>query len=138
LFSPLLANEKSTLDVEDFTSGMDFNSLVLYLKAKGMNAREIDNDLIVTLGMNVPGYSSVTRWLRQARLDQFSDTAVDFTEDAESDEIDEAILPTLEAQPFGSVRDIALLTRLARSTVHSISHVHWAFGSAIFVGSHMF
>jgi histone-lysine N-methyltransferase SETMAR len=51
------------------------------------------------------------------QLDQFSETAVDFTEDAEVDEIDAAILSALEVQPFGSVRDIEL-TYLARSTVH--------------------
>jgi histone-lysine N-methyltransferase SETMAR len=60
----------------------------------------------------------VTPGLREAQPDQFSETAVDFTEDAEVDEIDEAILSALEVQPFGSVRDIARLTRLARSTVH--------------------
>jgi hypothetical protein len=50
-------------------------------------------------------------------LDQFSKTVVDFTKDAEVDEIDEAILSVLEGQPFGSVCDIPRLTRLARSTV---------------------
>jgi hypothetical protein len=57
------------------------------------------------------------RWLREAQLDQFSETAVDSTEDAEVDEIAEAILSVLEVQPFGSVRDIAQLIRLACSTV---------------------
>jgi hypothetical protein len=118
LFSPLLAQEKSNPDVEDFTSGMDFNWIVLYLKAKGMNAREIHSDLAATLGTKVPGYSTVMRWLREAQLDQFSHTAVDFTEEEEVDEIDEVILQVLEVQPFGSVRDIARLTRLACSTVH--------------------
>jgi hypothetical protein len=40
---------------------MDFNSIVLYLKAKGMNAKEIHGDLVATLSMKVLGYSSVTR-----------------------------------------------------------------------------
>jgi hypothetical protein len=119
LFSSLLAREKSNPDLENFTSGMDFNSIVLYLKAKGMNAREIHNDLVATLGTKVPGYSTVTRWLREAHLDEFSETAVDFTEDAEVDEIDETILSALEVQPFGSVRDIARLTCPARSIVYS-------------------
>jgi hypothetical protein len=97
---------------------MDFNSIVLYLKANGMNAREIHSDLVATLGTKVLGSSTVTRWLREAQLDQFSETAVDFTEDGEVDEIDEAILSALEVHPFASVRDIARLTRLARSTFH--------------------
>jgi hypothetical protein len=97
---------------------MDFNSIVLDLKAKGMNAREIYSDLVASLGTKMQGYSTVTRWCCEAQLDQFSETAVDFTEDAEVDEIDETILPALEIQPFGSVRDITRLTRLALSTIH--------------------
>jgi hypothetical protein len=83
-----------------------------------MNAREIHSDLAATLGTKVLGYSTVVRWLREAQLDQFSETAVDFTEDARVDEIDEAVLSALEVQPFGSVPDIAWLTRLAPSTVY--------------------
>jgi MoxR-like ATPase len=90
-----------------------------FSKAKGINARAIHNDLIATLGMKLRGYSTVTRWLREAQLDQFAEMAVDVTEDAEVDEIDEAILSAFEVQPVGSVREIARLTRLARSTVHS-------------------
>jgi hypothetical protein len=97
---------------------MDFKSIVLYLKAKGMNAREIHSDLVATVGTKGSDYSTVRRWPREAQLDQISETAVDFTEDAEVDENDEAILSTLEVQPFGSVRDIVRLTCLARSTVH--------------------
>jgi DNA invertase Pin-like site-specific DNA recombinase len=66
----------------------------------------------------VSGYFTVACWLREARLGQFSETAVDFTEEAEVDEIDEAILSASEIQPFGSVRNIVRLTRLARSTVY--------------------
>jgi hypothetical protein len=117
-FSPLLAHEKSNPEVEDFTSGMDSNSIVLYLKANCMNAREIHHDLIATLGTKVLGYSTLTRWLREAQLDQFSETAVDFTENTKVGGIDEAILSALEVQPIGSGRDIARLTRLARSTIH--------------------
>jgi hypothetical protein len=118
LFSPLLALEKSNSEVEDFTSGMRFKSIVLHLKAKGMNAREIHNDLRATLGTKVLGYFTVTRWLREAQLDQFSETAIDFIEETEVDEIDEAMLSVLEVQPFGWVCDIARLTRLSPSIVH--------------------
>jgi hypothetical protein len=134
LLWPLLVQEKSNPDVENFTSRMDFNSIVLYLKAKGMNAREIHSDLVSTLGTKPLGYSSVTHWLREAQVDQFSETAVDFTQDAEVDEIDEAILSVLKVQPFDSVCDIPRLTRLARSTVHwhltrslgfMVCHLRW-------------
>jgi hypothetical protein len=43
---------------------MDFNSIVLYLKATGMNVREIHSDLVATLGTKVSGYSTAARWLR--------------------------------------------------------------------------
>jgi hypothetical protein len=114
---------------------MDFNSIVLYLKAKGMNGREIHSDLVATLGMKVPGYSTVARWLREAQLDQFSEAAVDFPEDAEVDEIDEAILSALKVQLFGSVRGSSVLLV---SLFTGISHIHLAFWSAIFVGSRVF
>jgi hypothetical protein len=113
---------------------MDFSSIVLYLKAKGRNAREIHNDLVATLGTKISRYSTVTRWLREAQLDQFSETPGDFIEGAEVDEIDEDILSAFEVQPFGSLRDIARLTRLALSTFHwhltrslgfLVRHLHW-------------
>jgi hypothetical protein len=83
-----------------------------------MKAREIHSDLVATLGTKVLDYFTVTCWLREAQLNQFSETAIDVTEDAEIDEIDEAILSALEFQPFDSVGDIAQLTHLARSTIH--------------------
>jgi hypothetical protein len=86
---------------------MDFNLIVLYPKAKGMNVREIHSDLVGTLGRKVLDYSIVTRWLRETQLDQFSERAGYFTEEAEVDEIDEAILSALEVPPFVSVPDIA-------------------------------
>jgi hypothetical protein len=103
LFWPLLAHEKTNPDDENFTSGMDFNPIVLYHKAKGIHASENISDLVAILGTKVLGYSTVTRWLRKVQLDQFSETPVHFTEDAEVDNIDEAILPALEVQPCASV-----------------------------------
>jgi hypothetical protein len=97
---------------------MDFSSIVLDLKANGMNAREIQNDLRASFGTKVLGYSTLTRWLREAQLDQFSEKVVGFTEDVEADEIDEAILSALEVQSFGLIRDIARLTHLVYSTIN--------------------
>jgi hypothetical protein len=80
---------------------MDFNWILPYLKTKGMRDREIHSDLVGTFAAKVPGDSTVPRWLREAELDQFSETSIDFTGDAEVDEIDEAILSALEVRPFG-------------------------------------
>jgi hypothetical protein len=134
LLSPLLAHENSKPDVEEFTSGMHFNSIVLYVPAKGMNAREIHNDVTATFDTKASVYFTVMRGLREAQLDQFSETAAEFTEDAEVDEIDEAILSGLAVQPFRSVRDIARLARLTYSTAHwhltrsrgfEVRHLRW-------------
>jgi MoxR-like ATPase len=97
---------------------MDFNSIVLYLKTKAIKAREIHSNLVATLSVKVFDYSTLTRWLHEAQLERFSEIAVDFTEEAAVDEIDEAIVSALEVQPFGSVRDMMRFTRLARSAVH--------------------
>jgi hypothetical protein len=116
---------------------MDLNSIVLYLKAKGMSAREINSDLVATLGTKVLGYSTVTPWLREAQLDQFSETAVDFTEDVEVDEIAEAILSAVEVQAFDLMRDIVRPSVLLVPLSIGMSHVHRVFWSAIFVLSRM-
>jgi hypothetical protein len=134
LLSALLTHEKSSPDVQDFASKIGFRSIVLDLKGQVMNAKEVHNDLRATLGPKVPGSSTVPRWSREAQLDQFFETVVHFTEEAETDEIDEAILSALEVQPFGSMCDIARLARLACSTVNchltrslgfEVRHLRW-------------
>jgi hypothetical protein len=42
--------------------------IVAYLSLKGMPAREIHDDIVVTLGPDLVSYSSVTRYLREARF----------------------------------------------------------------------
>jgi transposase len=42
--------------------------MVAYLSLKGMLAREIQDDMISTLGPDAVSYSSVTRYLREARF----------------------------------------------------------------------
>jgi hypothetical protein len=44
---------------------MDLRSIVLYLQLKGMNGRDIYDDLVTTLPDDAPAYSRVTLWLRQ-------------------------------------------------------------------------
>jgi hypothetical protein len=41
---------------------------VAYLSLKGMSAREIHDDIVATLGPDAASYSSVTRYLREARF----------------------------------------------------------------------
>jgi hypothetical protein len=42
--------------------------IVAYLSLKGMSAREIHDDIVATLGPDAVSYSSVTRYLRDARF----------------------------------------------------------------------
>jgi hypothetical protein len=42
--------------------------IVAYLSLKGMSAREIHGDSIATFGSDAVSYSSVTRYLREARF----------------------------------------------------------------------
>jgi hypothetical protein len=77
-----------------------------------MNTREGHSDLVATLGTKVLGYSTLTRWLHEAQLDQFSETAVDFTENTKVGGIDEAILSALEVQPIGSRLHLRCIPRV--------------------------
>jgi hypothetical protein len=113
---------------------MDLRSIVLYLRLKDMNGREISDDLLTTLPDDAPAYSPVTLWLRQERLPRFSESDDDLTDDPQVDETDQAILSALTIQPFGSVRDIARLMYPSCSTVHlhltrslgfRVRHLRW-------------
>jgi hypothetical protein len=115
---------------------MDLRSIVLSLRLKGMNGHEIHDDLVTMLADDAIAYSTVTRRLRQERLLRFSEPRHDLTDDPQVDETDQAILPAFTIQPFGSVRDIAPLTCLSCSTVHSHFTRSLGSGSVIFVGFH--
>jgi hypothetical protein len=56
---------------------MDVRPIVLDLQLKGMNGREIYDDLVPTLPDNVPAYSTVTLWLREECLSRFSEPGHD-------------------------------------------------------------
>jgi hypothetical protein len=86
---------------------MDLRLIDLSLRLKGMNGREIDDDLVTTLPDDAPAHSTTTFWLRQEPLPRLSDPGHDSTHDPQVNETDQAILSALKIQPFGSVRDIA-------------------------------
>jgi hypothetical protein len=79
---------------------IDLRSIVLYLRLKGKNGHEIDDDLVTTLPDDAPAYSTETRWLCQERLPRFSEPGHDLTDDPRVDETDQAILSALPIQPF--------------------------------------
>jgi hypothetical protein len=47
---------------------MDQRSIVIYLNRKGWMARVIDDDLVAMLGEEAIAYSTVTNYLRAARI----------------------------------------------------------------------
>jgi predicted transcriptional regulator len=96
---------------------MDQRSIVLSLARKGLTAMDISNDLVVTLGLDAKGHSSVTRFLREARFPS-PNPPITFSEESRSlDDSNEAILLGLTEQPFASVREFSRLTHLPRSPV---------------------
>jgi hypothetical protein len=119
MFAPLLRQQKWEKDVSVFPFRMDFGSIVLYLHMKGMNSRDISDDLVTTLHENALAYSAMTLWPRQERLPRFSEPSHNLAKAPQVNETDEAVLSALTFQPFGSVRDIAQLTCISCSTVYS-------------------
>jgi hypothetical protein len=96
---------------------MDQCVIVLYLARKGLTAVEICEHLLATLGAEVINSSSVTRHLREAKF-ATSNPEVTFSEPIRKrNDCDQAILPAPKEQPFTSMRKLAWLTPLPRTTV---------------------
>jgi hypothetical protein len=97
---------------------MDQRSIVVWFAMKGLNAMAIYRELRVTLGPEAVSYPSVTGDLCAAKSSlpilppPFSHS------DLQADESDTAILLALDEQSFASVRQLARLTHLPRTTVH--------------------
>jgi len=95
---------------------MDQRSIVLFLHQKGMNAQMIHSELVEVLREEAVGYSTVTKYLRQS---YFSSTQEVSAEDPSDGVIDHAILEALEIAPYASVRQIARMTLIPKSTVYN-------------------
>ena len=99
---------------------MDFKSIVLYLEKKGMSATEIHNDIIGTLGPDIMGYSTITYYLRTRDYYQNS-TPTKKEEKIKEEEKNQILVENaLMNFPFSSIRDIAKITHIPKSTVHLI------------------
>jgi hypothetical protein len=64
---------------------------------KGLSAREVHSELVIVLGLDVIGHSSVTRYLRQR---QFPVIFPEPSDEPLTTIIDEAILQALDKRPF--------------------------------------
>jgi hypothetical protein len=112
-------------------SSMDQRLICLFFAMKRLLAQAIDNELAAVLFPDAIGYSTVTNYLRQ----RHSPSALRETPDEPAAiVIDNAILDALERHPFSSIRELAQLTCIPRSTAHRqltqslglvVRHLRW-------------
>jgi hypothetical protein len=92
--------------------------IVAYLSLKGMSAREIHDDIAATLGPDAVLYSSVTHYLREARLRPSKPEPDPADVQRDLDDSDQAILTAREYSPFAAVRQLLRLTHLPSTTIY--------------------
>jgi hypothetical protein len=94
--------------------------IVAYLSLKGISAPEIHDDIVATLGPDIVSYSSVTRYLREARFPPSKPELrpADVQRDRDLEDSDQAILAALEDSPLTSARQLSRPTHLPSTTVY--------------------
>ena len=111
---------------------MDQKTICLYLELKGMNAMEIYIELNTVLGSNAVSYSTITKYLRSGKISS-KEEKYEIIEQNQSEKlIDDAILSALAREPSASVRRIANMTMLPKSSVYR--HLTSSLG---FVAKHL-
>jgi hypothetical protein len=104
------------------------------LSVKGMSAREIHDDNVVTLGPDAVSPGSVTRYLREARFHLSKPEPHPADVQRHLDDSDQAVLAALDDNPFASVRQLSRLTHLPSTTVYRrlieslgfvVHHLRW-------------
>jgi hypothetical protein len=81
-----------------------------------MSAREIHDDLVATLAPDAVSYSSVARYLREARFPPLKPEPHSAGVQRDLDDSDQDILAALEDSPFASVQQLCRLTHLPSTT----------------------
>jgi hypothetical protein len=76
---------------------MDQRSICPFFAMKGLSARDVHNELLAVLGLNAIAYSTLTNDLRQP---QFPAISSEPSDEPPTTIIDDAILDTLDKQPF--------------------------------------
>jgi hypothetical protein len=94
--------------------------IVAYLSLKGMSAREIHDDIVAILWPDAVSYSSVTRYLREARFppSEPGHHPADVQRDLDGLDSDQVNLAALEDSPFASVCQLSRLIHLPSMTVY--------------------
>jgi hypothetical protein len=110
---------------------MDQRSIHLFLAMKRLSAHAIYNELVAVPRPDAIGYSTVTSHLHQR---PFPSTLGETPDVPAATIIDKAILDAFEKQPFSSIRELAQLACIQRSTVHRhltqslgvvVKHLRW-------------
>ena len=99
---------------------LHWDSIIIFLSMEGKNASQIYIEMLYTCPAYCPSYSTVTRKLREFRV--FREVQNDFVSE-KSDEMDEnltLIKDPLEEHPYASVRQIARLNGVPKSTVYDV------------------
>jgi hypothetical protein len=104
--------------------------IIAYLSLKGMSARDIHDDIVATLGPDVVPYSSVTRYLHEARFPPSKPEPHPADVQKDIDHSNQAILAALEDSLFASVRQLPRLTPLPSTTVYRRLTQSLGFGGA--------
>jgi hypothetical protein len=92
--------------------------IAAYLLLKGMPGREIHDDIVATLGSDAVSYSSVTRYLPEARFPPSKQEPHPADVQRDFDDSDHIILAALEDSPLASVRQPSRLAHLPSTTVY--------------------
>jgi transposase len=92
--------------------------IVGYFSLKGMSAREIHNDIVATLGPDAVSYSSVARYLREARFPPSKPEPHPADVQRDIDDSNQAILVALEDSSSASVQQLFRLTHLPSTIVY--------------------
>jgi hypothetical protein len=91
---------------------------VIYFARKELNVMVIHRELRTTLEPKAVNYPSVTIYLREAKFSLQIPPPTVSDSDLQADDSDTAVLLALDQEPFASVRQLARLTYLPRTTVN--------------------
>jgi hypothetical protein len=97
---------------------MDQCTIVVHMALKELSPGAIHKDLMDTLGLDAVVDSSLTRYLREGWYLPSDQGTPSVEDDRDIDEADQAILFTLDQNPFASVRQLSQLTHIPSTTIY--------------------
>jgi hypothetical protein len=102
----------------DFSRANIAGVIIAYLSLKEILVHGIHHDIVATLGPDVVSYSSITRYLREARFPPSKPESHPADGQRDLGDSDQAIFAALEDSPFASVRRLSQLTHLPSAIVY--------------------